>query len=280
MIRRPPRSTLFPYTTLFRSNTGDAFALARFNARRLFRRRAGGGVWSVRDSAPCQPDHRRYGDQYAGVRANTLLLQKDRKSTRLNSSHSQISYAVFCLKKKGFVEGEERVIRSEVTGRVLEVIFAEGAQVPPNAVLARLDDADIQTRLVAKHEELDVAEADIRRQQQQVELSEGTWKQDVSARRAELRQAESAADLAERTLKREEALVATGASTAQLLDDARARRDQARSALDRARDLLKRAQAEEGTIAVARRQLDVLEQRRELARAEIAQLEVTAAKYA
>src|SRR2546430_9335028 len=102
MIRRPPRSTLFPYTTLFRSNTGDAFALARFNARRLFRRRAGGGVWSVRDSAPCQPDHRRYGDQYAGVRANTLLLQKDRKSTRLNSSHSQISYAVFCLKKKGY----------------------------------------------------------------------------------------------------------------------------------------------------------------------------------
>src|SRR5439155_1107259 len=76
----------------------------------------------------------------------------------------------------GFVEGEERVIRSEVTGRVLEVIFAEGAQVPPNAVLARLDDADIQTRLLAKHEELDVAEADIRRQQQQVELSESTWK--------------------------------------------------------------------------------------------------------
>ncbi len=179
----------------------------------------------------------------------------------------------------GFVEGEERVIRSEVTGRVLAVIFAEGAQVPPNAVLARLDPADIQTRLVAKHEELDVAEADIRRQQQQVELSESTWKQDVSARQAELRQAASVLDLAERSLKREEALVATGASTGQLLDDARARRDQARSALDRARDMLRRAEAEEGTIAVARRQLDVLEQRRELARAEIAQLEVTAAKY-
>jgi len=170
----------------------------------------------------------------------------------------------------GFVEGEERVIRSEVTGRVLAVIFAEGAQVPPNAVLARLDPADIQTRLVAKHEELDVAEADIRRQQQQVELSESTWKQDVSARQAELRQAASVLDLAERSLKREEALVATGASTGQLLDDARARR---------ARDMLRRAEAEEGTIAVARRQLDVLEQRRELARAEIAQLEVTAAKY-
>ena len=179
----------------------------------------------------------------------------------------------------GFVEGEERVIRSEVTGRVLEVPFAEGAQVPANAVLARLDNADIQTRLAAKHEELDVAEADIRRQQQQVELSESTWKQDVGARQAELRQAASVLDLAERSLKREEALVATGASTGQLLDDARARRDQARSAVDRARDLLRRAEAEEGTIAVARRQLDVLAQRRELTHAEIAQLEVTAAKY-
>ncbi len=179
----------------------------------------------------------------------------------------------------GFVEGEERNIRSEVTGRVLEVPFVEGAQVPANAVVARLDDADIQTRLAAKREELAVAEADIRRQQEQIDLSEGTWKQDVSARQAELRQAASAADLAEVTFKREQELVKTGASTAQLLDDARARRDQARSALDRARDLLARAQAEEGTVAVARRQLEVLERRREMTRAEIAQLEVTAAKF-
>ena len=179
----------------------------------------------------------------------------------------------------GFVEGEERNIRSEVTGRVLEVPFAEGAEVPANAVLARLDDADIRTHLAAKREELAVAEADIRRQQQQIELSESTWKQDVSARQAEVRQAASAADLAERSLKREQELVATGASTAQLLDDARARRDQARSALDRARDLLARAEAEEGTVTVARGQLEVLAQRRELVRAEIAQLEVTAAKY-
>src|SRR2546427_3355103 len=67
MIRRPPRSTLFPYTTLFRSRRS-----------RLPRRRA------------ASPDGR------AERRATT----RDRKSTRLNSSHSQISYAVFCLKKK------------------------------------------------------------------------------------------------------------------------------------------------------------------------------------
>ena len=123
-----------------------------------------------------------------------------------------------------------------------------------------------------------MVEADIRRQQAQVTLTEETWKRDVGARRAELRQAASAADVAERTFQREQQLVKTGASTAQLLDDARARRDQARSALDRARDLLARAEAEEGAVAVASAQVEVLERRRELARAEIAQLEVTRAK--
>jgi HlyD family secretion protein len=180
----------------------------------------------------------------------------------------------------GFVEGEERVLRSEVTGLVEEVLFAEGAAVPADAVVARVDDDDIRTRLETKRRELDVAEADIGRQDEQVRLTERTWTQDVAARRAEVRQAESAADLAERSLKREQALVATGASTAQLFDDARARRDQGRSALDRACDMLVRAEAEGGAVAVARHQLEVLRQRRELVKAEIAQLEVTAAKYA
>src|SRR2546430_12438791 len=78
MIRRPPRSTLFPYTTLFRSEPDGS--LARLGA--------GGGV-DRRDRRGVQ--HRSHeGRQIA----------QDRKSTRLNSSHSQISYAVFCLKKK------------------------------------------------------------------------------------------------------------------------------------------------------------------------------------
>src|SRR5690349_23414836 len=84
MIRRPPRSTLFPYTTLFRSvdraenggNVGKHVA-AREEIHRLQMRKAG--------------------------RANLALVRqdsRDRKSTRLNSSHVEISYAVFCLKKK------------------------------------------------------------------------------------------------------------------------------------------------------------------------------------
>src|SRR2546430_5787264 len=97
MIRRPPRSTLFPYTTLFRSRgaagAGGASAEPRRRAEPLrftgVLRNACLGVgaqpgWELR-----RLEHARF------LRATT-----DRKSTRLNSSHSQISYAVFCLKKK------------------------------------------------------------------------------------------------------------------------------------------------------------------------------------
>src|SRR5687768_18026488 len=79
MIRRPPRSTLFPYTTLFRS---------RARARRVAAIPAGAGA----DRHPAG-EHRRRTLRPAGG-------CQDRKSTRLNSSHGYISYAVFCLKKK------------------------------------------------------------------------------------------------------------------------------------------------------------------------------------
>src|SRR3712207_7571168 len=85
MIRRPPRSTLFPYTTLFRSG-GDGRAGAGGTIRR---RQPARGV--RRRAALSAAAHCRRLD---GLRAG------DRKSTRLNSSHANISYAVFCLKKK------------------------------------------------------------------------------------------------------------------------------------------------------------------------------------
>src|SRR2546427_4604312 len=88
MIRRPPRSTLFPYTTLFRS-TGDG-RRGPCPARRTRPR-------SRSADRPPRARHRRLRrDEVARLRS----AERDRKSTRLNSSHSQISYAVFCLKKK------------------------------------------------------------------------------------------------------------------------------------------------------------------------------------
>src|SRR3712207_8446592 len=80
MIRRPPRSTLFPYTTLFRSSRPTSPGASA--ARQTFNYRYNGSLlkWYVWARSP--------------------VIELDRKSTRLNSSHANISYAVFCLKKK------------------------------------------------------------------------------------------------------------------------------------------------------------------------------------
>ncbi len=179
----------------------------------------------------------------------------------------------------GFVEGEERIVRSETNGRVLEVAFAEGSSVPAGAVLVRLDDADIAARVRAKEAEVAMIDAQIARQDEQIALTEATWARDRSARAAELRRAQATAALAERTLAREQELVRTGASTQQTLDDQRALRDQSQSDVQRARDLLGRADAEERSIALARQQREVLVQQRAMAAAQLAQLQVEQGKF-
>src|SRR3712207_7822812 len=101
MIRRPPRSTLFPYTTLFRSPVA---AVERLD------------LLAVRRGA----DRARQGQQLQGVVEGHRLRrhrreQADRKSTRLNSSHANISYAVFCLKKKN--TNVKLLVGAQRTGR-------------------------------------------------------------------------------------------------------------------------------------------------------------------
>src|SRR3712207_7008228 len=92
MIRRPPRSTLFPYTTLFRSDVGERHGFADLDrgaaseaAKRRQEVQAAASMPGVEQDRHLRPDQRH---------------KRDRKSTRLNSSHANISYAVFCLKKK------------------------------------------------------------------------------------------------------------------------------------------------------------------------------------
>src|SRR3712207_7639247 len=93
MIRRPPRSTLFPYTTLFRSTTPTAH-IDHTGCRRP-RGRHDNTARPTR--AQEQPKQRR---RHTSAHADPTPPKQDRKSTRLNSSHANISYAVFCLKKK------------------------------------------------------------------------------------------------------------------------------------------------------------------------------------
>src|SRR5437660_7653398 len=99
MIRRPPRSTLFPYTTLFRSD--DVLGVDDLHGL------VGDDVGALDDAAlvPADAD---------GAR---LLAGVDRKSTRLNSSHVAISYAVFCLKKKKNKEKQKPLIRLDTPTR-------------------------------------------------------------------------------------------------------------------------------------------------------------------
>src|SRR2546427_5936910 len=102
MIRRPPRSTLFPYTTLFRSS---------HDPRRQRHRVA-------RPASPRPRHPSRAGNApFGGILAGAGGGGGDRKSTRLNSSHSQISYAVFCLKKKtnaSIISAVSRAVRPDV----------------------------------------------------------------------------------------------------------------------------------------------------------------------
>src|SRR5438067_4581382 len=99
MIRRPPRSTLFPYTTLFRSPAAAAPRAPRRSCRR-------DESWSYR--------HQMHIEDIAVAVVNRLQQRvggcavEDRKSTRLNSSHVSISYAVFCLKKKKNIKRRNR----------------------------------------------------------------------------------------------------------------------------------------------------------------------------
>lgn len=179
----------------------------------------------------------------------------------------------------GFVEGEERVLRSEVAARAIEIPFAEGDRVPAGATVARLDTADVDARLESRRQELAVIDAEIRAQQERVRLARSTWPRDVAARQADLDQAVAAARNAEQTLEREQRLARTGASTRQQLDDAVARRDQATAAVSRARDVLERTRAESGNVALAERQLEGLQRKRELTEAQLRELEVNRSKY-
>src|SRR3712207_7232077 len=98
MIRRPPRSTLFPYTTLFRSCQDEKMAKVELRAHR---KTDGDGMIARFGLVAGRRRGSRPGARFAeSVDYLANCLNQDRKSTRLNSSHANISYAVFCLKKK------------------------------------------------------------------------------------------------------------------------------------------------------------------------------------
>src|SRR2546430_10804045 len=135
MIRRPPRSTLFPYTTLFRSGQAAGHAPARLRMNSVKSRTptaVGPFVW-------CGPSLSVYA--VPAMSRCTHGTPSDRKSTRLNSSHSQISYAVFCLKKKKNTEVQQQCeTHSASHWSIVELGGADGSDLDlATSALAQFD---------------------------------------------------------------------------------------------------------------------------------------------
>lgn len=179
----------------------------------------------------------------------------------------------------GFVEGEERILRSEVSGRVVEIAFREGDAVPAGASLARLDLSDITARVESARQQVEVLSRQIEQAEIEANLREASWKQDLRTRETEAAQARADLELATRTAGREEGLARSGATTGQLVDDARNRLSAARSAVERAGNMLEKTRAEEATIAAARAHVEVLRGQKNLAASQLVELEIQRAKF-
>src|SRR2546430_10381917 len=101
MIRRPPRSTLFPYTTLFRSKGGSPPCQGpKVKLQKSYKPFKPGRSALAKIISTMKPGIKKNENRFVFGSGKKTVAVADRKSTRLNSSHSQISYAVFCLKKK------------------------------------------------------------------------------------------------------------------------------------------------------------------------------------
>jgi HlyD family secretion protein len=157
----------------------------------------------------------------------------------------------------GFVEGEERIVRSEVAGKVLEVQVREGDSVEPGHLLVRIDDRDAASR--RRQQELAVAAlaAEVAKARQGVALVSAQVPAAIEAARADLAQAEADARLAEINMERERKLVSSKTEPQQALDDVTAKRKQADALVARQQAVLELARARENEVRVAESNLAV-----------------------
>src|SRR2546430_5988408 len=144
MIRRPPRSTLFPYTTLFRSTDSPRVVAAK-------------SKYFIHVPQFEEPQEQTFVSQLTQLHSSPSRLRgprwkrKDRKSTRLNSSHSQISYAVFCLKKKKKTRIDQAVPLESRMGRDGNVRVRLALGSPPHPRVSLPDLLDNPEPETAKH---------------------------------------------------------------------------------------------------------------------------------
>ena len=180
----------------------------------------------------------------------------------------------------GFVEGEERIVRSEVTGRVLDVPVREGDAVGAENLVVRIDDRDAASR--RRQQELAIAalEVEIAKAEQTVALVSAQVPAAIDAARAEVAQAEADAHLAAANMDRERELVASKTHPKQTLDDASAKLKQAQAVVARQEAALAAARARDNEIRVAEAALAVLRTQLPIGREKLHELDLLLDKHA
>ncbi len=179
----------------------------------------------------------------------------------------------------GFVEGEEKVIKSEITGRVMEVPIIEGSRVRAGDVLARVDDREFRSQVAQQELKLSLLEASIRQAKSQLALARDLYPAQVRTTKANVAKAEADLKLARKEFERSRTLFQEEAIDEQRLDQARNRLEVAQSVLAREREALAHAEASLRQIQIARDRLEVLRRQLAVEREKLRQMRIVLEKY-
>lgn len=179
----------------------------------------------------------------------------------------------------GFVEGEEKIIKSEISGRVLNVAFTDGTYVKPGDVLAEVDARDYQSQVTQQELNIVLLKAKIQQAETQLALARDTYPTQLRAAKSTLAKAVSDLEFAEKEFTRRKELLATEYLSQQHFDQAKNQLDAARSTLTREREAVANAEANLRQIQLAEEALEVLHRQLAVEIERQNQMHIVLAKY-
>jgi HlyD family secretion protein len=179
----------------------------------------------------------------------------------------------------GFVEGEEKVIKSEITGRVDTVAFTDGSQVNHNDVLAEIDARDYRSQVAQQELHLELLKAKIQQAENQLALARDTYPTQLRAAKTNLAKASSDLDFAEKEFARRKELLQAEQLSQQRFDQAQNQLDVARAAFAREREAVTTAEANLRQIQLAEDAIEVLQRQLSMETERLKQMHIVLDKY-
>jgi HlyD family secretion protein len=179
----------------------------------------------------------------------------------------------------GFVEGEEKVIKSEITGRVDTVAFTDGSHVNPNEVLAEIDARDYRSQVAQQQLHLEILQAKIQQAENQLALARDTYPTQLRAAKTNLAKASSDLDFAEKEFARRKELLQAEQLSQQRFDQAQNQLDVAQAAFAREREAVATAEANLRQIQLAEDAIEVLQRQLAMETERLHQMHIVLDKY-